>query len=61
MARTSICVDREKKLKVDQYLVPYATMEHALLHIENGNLDQAKAMLDKAKYVMHMIVELSYF
>ena len=40
---------REKKLKQDNYLVPYALMELAMLHMHSGHLDEARIILDKAK------------
>ena len=42
-------LDSEKQLKHDNYLVPYALMELALIFIHSGSLDEAKNILDKAK------------
>ncbi|XP_013413737.2 tetratricopeptide repeat protein 39B isoform X1 [Lingula anatina] len=42
--------DSEKKLKCDNYLVPWAHMELALLCMQQQRPDEAKKLLDKAKH-----------
>lgn len=44
-------VSNEKKIKEDTYLVPFALLEVALLHLNSGDLDQAKIILEHTKYV----------
>lgn len=39
-----------KEIKEDEYLVPYAIVEMALLYIDEGKLDDAIAALEDAKY-----------
>ena len=48
----SFVVSNEKKIKEDKYLVPSSLMEIGLLHLhgETKDLDQAKTILEYAKY-----------
>ena len=39
----------EKKIKEDNYLVPYTLLEISRLHIEAGELEQAKLILEHTK------------
>lgn len=39
-----------KEIKEDEYLVPYAIVEIALLYIDEGRIDNAIAALEDAKY-----------
>ena len=41
---------RSKSLVQDFYLAPYACAEVGFLHLEEGDLDQAKEFLNKARY-----------
>lgn len=38
-----------KEIKEDEYLVPYAIVEMALLYIDEGKIDNAIAALEDAK------------
>lgn len=38
-----------KEIKEDEYLVPYAIVEIALLYIDSGRIDNAIAALEDAK------------
>lgn len=38
-----------KEIKEDEYLVPYAIVEIALLYIDEGRIDNAIAALEDAK------------
>ena len=40
---------REKKLKEDHYLVPYALLELAMLFLHSNNIEEASNILDKSK------------
>lgn len=40
-----------KEIKEDEYLVPYAIVEIALLYIDEGKIENAIAALEDAKYV----------
>ena len=47
---TNLCdVFSEKEIKDDDYLVPYAHHEIALIRIAQGKFDEAKSLLDKIK------------
>ena len=41
---------RSKDLVEDFYLAPFACAEVGFLHLEEGDLDQAKEYLNKARY-----------
>lgn len=41
---------RSKSLVQDFYLAPYACAEVGFLHLEEGDLDQAKEFLNRARY-----------
>ena len=41
---------RSKDLVQDFYLAPFACAEVGFLHLEQGDLDQAKEYLNKARY-----------
>lgn len=40
-----------KEIKEDEYLIPYAIVEIALLYIDEGRIDNAIAALEDAKCV----------
>lgn len=40
-----------KEIKEDEYLVPYAIVEIALLYIDEGRIENAIAALEDAKYI----------
>lgn len=42
----------EKKIKYDSFLPPYATVELAILCLEQKRLKQVRVYLEKAKYVL---------
>lgn len=52
-----------KEIKEDEYLVPYAIVEIALLYIDSGRIDNAIAALEDAKYVkiIHILCLLFFF
>ncbi len=41
----------ESQIKYDHYLVPNALLEHGLLCLEQGRIDEAIKLLEAAKYV----------
>lgn len=41
-----------KEIKEDEYLIPYAIVEIALLYIDEGRIDNAIAALEDAKLVV---------
>lgn len=43
-----------KEIKEDEYLIPYAIVEIALLYIDEGRIDNAIAALEDAKCVFHL-------
>lgn len=50
-----------KEIKEDEYLVPYAIVEIALLYIDEGRIDNAIAALEDAKSVSCIIFTLILF
>ena len=46
----TFCVFRSKNLVHDFYLAPFACAEVGFLHLEEGDLDQAKEFLNRARY-----------
>lgn len=46
-----MCVS-EKDIKSDNYLVPYAHHELALIYIAQAKYDEAKVLLDRVKWVI---------
>ena len=41
----------EKKIKIDNYLIPYALVELGLLFLDLDKVSDAAPLLEKAKYV----------
>ncbi|KAJ7388394.1 Tetratricopeptide repeat protein 39B [Desmophyllum pertusum] len=56
-------VNRSKDLVQDFYLAPFACAEVGFLHLEEGDLDQAKEFLNKARkdYESHMLQSRLHF
>ncbi|KAJ7356173.1 Tetratricopeptide repeat protein 39B [Desmophyllum pertusum] len=56
-------VNRSKDLVQDFYLAPFAYAEVGFLHLEEGDLDQAKEFLNKARkdYESHMLQSRLHF
>ena len=44
----------QKELKFDTYLIPWAVVEQALLHIQMNELKEAADLLEEAKYVLNL-------